>query len=852
MRSIALVAICVMLFTALTIAGCSGSSKPVENPVSPSLQTTSGESSRDNRSIWGFWNITVDRATLAVSAVPVGSVASHWNARRWLENGPCFNCLQVLDIEDMGDNVLKFQVELRHPYTNPNLTAFDVRGIAIFNEGWEFDESGLTVPTRGSGKGCLTNAEGYTQLYWNGSAGQGPNGLQGYSKGKYASVTEPTAELNGFMRHVSTGAANTRCALYVGDSVMREYLISMPEAPNPFVFGYAVDSSWAPPISKPVDDPMTDFGPDANCQEPWKIEAYVYPIGQGLDPGGSAKVLIDVYDHQGHESHANPVLECHQLFSGFVTSKLMTVYADHARYEARVKNSYAFPGIYKALITVTDYTNDTDKWWLPIKSYQIINLTVIEEQTDEGWAKTWGDVDFESAAGVKCDPWGNICVVGYFLGTIDLDPGFYEKEVTSNGATDVYLSVFDETGGFVWGLSFGGIGSDYANDVTVDNEGNIYIAGDFDGTTDFDADEVDSAEATSNGARDAFIVKYDRLGDFQWVRTWGGISDDSAGSISWAIWSGPPHPGSLVVGGSFRDTVKFWPEAASVTSHGLEDAYVLRYADDGEDPWCVTWGSDKQDFCSEVTAGMDSYAYAVGIFRNNNDDSGIDFNPGSGTDIHVSGGNADACLVKYNNYGLFVKAVHWGGVDVDIAYGMSGFVDESDDSIFVTGAFSGAVDFDPGVDEYWLGSTGAVDVYLTRFNLDLTHDWAYKWGGLEDDIGYDVDIDVNENPMVTGYFQGTCDLDPGTGTDEATSNGGKDIFISYFDKSGSWQWSRTWGGTLDDYAWDIATAEGPLFYVAGFFMDTGVEFAPCGDTDPHSAKGDEDTFLAKYLGDGCW
>ncbi|MCJ7614429.1 hypothetical protein MUO71_06690, partial [Candidatus Bathyarchaeota archaeon] len=42
---------------------------------------------------------------------------------------------------------------------------------------------------------------------------------------------------------------------------------------DPFAMGYAVDASWEAPIEPPpLDDPMTDIGPNANSLVPWKIE----------------------------------------------------------------------------------------------------------------------------------------------------------------------------------------------------------------------------------------------------------------------------------------------------------------------------------------------------------------------------------------------------------------------------------------------------------------------------------------------------------------------------------------------------------------------------------------------------
>jgi hypothetical protein len=210
--------------------------------------------------------------------------------------------------------------------------------------------------------------------------------------------------------------------------------------------------------------------------------------------------------------------------------------------------------------------------------------------------------------------------------------------------------------------------------------------------------------------------------------------------------------------------------------------------EEGTSSWCVTWGSDKDDFCSGVTAGMDSYAYAVGDFRNNSDDSGIDFDPGSGTDIHVSGGYADACLVKYNNIGYFVKAVHWGSFSNDIAYGISQFVSDTDDSIYVTGAYSDAVDFDPGPDEYWLGYEGGADVYLSRFNLDLTHDWTYTWGGAQDDYSWGVAQSQGQFFYVIGFFMDdNVEFDPCAGTDLHSCKGSEDAFLVKYLSNGCWE-----------------------------------------------------------------
>ena len=79
-----------------------------------------------------------------------------------------------------------------------------------------------------------------TTLYNPATAGSGPDGLQGYIQGKFASLELPDSTLNGYIRFISDDPANTRNAFYAGDSVTETYDIDMPD--GPFVFGYAIDS----------------------------------------------------------------------------------------------------------------------------------------------------------------------------------------------------------------------------------------------------------------------------------------------------------------------------------------------------------------------------------------------------------------------------------------------------------------------------------------------------------------------------------------------------------------------------------------------------------------------------------
>ena len=368
----------------LLMAGCAG--RGADNPVSLSPDTVienglTDAQSRDAQSsshyLWGYYLISIDGKTLDSEIVPVRNAGSHFNILNYLEKSPCTDCMKISGIIPYLDGTLNATITLKHPFKIANLTGFDVRGIAMFNGSRLFPESGLMASDRTLGDGELINPDGFTTLYNSTTEGMGFGGMQGYIKGKFGTKQYPNALLNGYVRFATETAVNTRNAFLSGQSISKSYLIAKPQAPNLWVFGYVIDASWAPPIKKPVSDPMTDFGPEANCPEAWKIN--VQDTGPGLTvTGGSTKLLIDIFDRQGKDD-ANPVkIECPELFDGSIEAVWKSDGTDFTRYEATIENmKNAEAGEYFALIGKEAQENDpTGKPWLDLTAYKLIKIQV--------------------------------------------------------------------------------------------------------------------------------------------------------------------------------------------------------------------------------------------------------------------------------------------------------------------------------------------------------------------------------------------------------------------------------------------------------------------------------------------
>jgi Secretion system C-terminal sorting domain/Beta-propeller repeat len=127
------------------------------------------------------------------------------------------------------------------------------------------------------------------------------------------------------------------------------------------------------------------------------------------------------------------------------------------------------------------------------------------------WAKQMGGTFTDVAYAIAVDASQNVYTTGYFQGTADFDPGpgVYNLTTTGGNASaddDIFVSKLDASGNFVSAEKVGGLGLDYAIAIAVDASQNIYTAGYFGSTADFDPG-VGVYNLVSPGADDVFVLK---------------------------------------------------------------------------------------------------------------------------------------------------------------------------------------------------------------------------------------------------------------------------------------------------------------------------------------------------------
>jgi len=186
------------------------------------------------------------------------------------------------------------------------------------------------------------------------------------------------------------------------------------------------------------------------------------------------------------------------------------------------------------------------------------------------WAAQMGGTSGDLSTSVVVDPFGNVYSTGRFEGTVDFDPGAGVSNLTPPGAgADVFISKLNSSGTFVWAQQLGGALDDISNSIALDTADNVYTAGYFSGTSDFDPG-AGTFNLTSAGAYEIFISKINSSGSFIWAKKMGGTDIDICTSI---IVDGIDQ---VYTTGYFSDTPDFDPDAGTytLTSAGSNDVYV--------------------------------------------------------------------------------------------------------------------------------------------------------------------------------------------------------------------------------------------------------------------------------------
>ncbi len=299
----------------------------------------------------------------------------------------------------------------------------------------------------------------------------------------------------------------------------------------------------------------------------------------------------------------------------------------------------------------------------------------------EQWVKRYNESTSHSAGAtaLEVDNTGNIYVTG--TGYFNLWPEFITVKYNTNGDQQ-WIARFDDS-----------LYSGNANTMTVDNSGNVYVAGYI---------------YTSGGFRDYATIKYNSNGIQQWV----------------VFYNGPGNAEDIVTAIAVDDLGNVYITGSSVGSGSSYDYATIKYNSNGVEQWVVRFNgpANNNDRAFAITTDNLGNVYVTG------------YSYGIGT-------SSDYLTIKYNSNGIWQWGVRYNGAGngTDEAHAIA--LDNSS-NVYVTG-------------NSYINHPG-YDYATIKYNSSGTQQWLINYNGPahESDYATSLAIDGLGNVYVTGYSYG--------------------------------------------------------------------------------------------------
>ena len=162
---------------------------------------------------------------------------------------------------------------------------------------------------------------------------------------------------------------------------------------------------------------------------------------------------------------------------------------------------------------------------------------------------------------VAVDGSNNVHVTGGFGGFVDFGGGTLTAIIE-----DTFVAKYDTNGDHVWSRNFTpSTDDDRAEGIAVDASGNVFLAGNFEGSVD-----LGGGPLTSAGRRDGYIAMLDSNGQHVWSLRFGQETRDWANRVVVDPW------GNAIVIGLFEGTIDLG--GGPITAGGITDFFLAKYA----------------------------------------------------------------------------------------------------------------------------------------------------------------------------------------------------------------------------------------------------------------------------------
>lgn len=356
------------------------------------------------------------------------------------------------------------------------------------------------------------------------------------------------------------------------------------------------------------------------------------------------------------------------------------------------------------------------------------------------WVKKYGGSFSDRAYDIKVDGQGNVLVTGQFFGTVDFDGNAIQSV---NNSKDIFLIKMTPAGNVLWAISEGGPMAENVYGLAVDNQNNVILTGQFQGTAQIGGQTFTSIVNPNLGtpSYDLFVSKYDTNGNPLWALNGAAPYEDRGMALV------TDAQNNIYVSGQFSDTLQF--AGQTMNNMGYNVGFLAKLSPTGSLLWF-----------NRMTGGL-VLPYDLAI--NNQGEVHVcgDF---LGSLIHQTSFGNQTLSNAFSKKVFAIKVSSAGQIIWQRALGSEseisarGIAIDDSGKIYIGGHFRCALTELQEQNTALFNSVGFRDIYLWTIGADGSTITTKQMGGQKDDYCYDLGLNNQNRLFFCGSFTNDLNL----------------------------------------------------------------------------------------------